>query len=57
MTIEVRQMLIRSVITEPRDGDVLDRRQSPAELEQLRAQLLKDCKTWLAEALRKQNER
>lgn len=60
MTIEVRQMLIRSVV-----GDDSPQRATPhppgsppaAEIERLRAQLLAECKAWLAEQLRAREER
>ena len=63
MTIEVRQMLIRSVVDEqvPHLAGVnaADRGGAPAgpELERLRAQLLAECKAWLAEQLRAREER
>ena len=63
MTIEVRQMLIRSVVDEqvPHLAGVnaAGRGGAPAgpELERLRAQLLAECKAWLAEQLRSREER
>ena len=63
MTIEVRQMLIRSVVGEqvPHLAGVnaAGRGGAPAgpELERLRAQLLAECKAWLAEQLRAREER
>lgn len=63
MTIEVRQMLIRSVVDEtvpqPAGPAGANRGQAPAgpELERLRAQLLAECKAWLAEQLRAREER
>ncbi|MDZ7589264.1 MAG: DUF5908 family protein [Rubrivivax sp.] len=57
MTIEVRQMLIRSLITESPDPAPALPRAASAELERLREQVLKECKAWLAEQLRGKNER
>ncbi len=63
MTIEVRQMLIRSVVDEavphPAGIAAAGRGGVPAgpELERLRAQLLAECKAWLAEQLRAREER
>ena len=63
MTIEVRQMLIRSVVDEevphPVGIAASGRGSVPAgpELERLRAQLLAECKAWLAEQLRARDER
>jgi hypothetical protein len=56
MTIEVRQMLIRSRVgdaPEPSPGTVLD---EPA-LERMREQLLAELKQWLDERLREREER
>lgn len=61
MTIEVRQMLIRSVVGEDSPGPVGATGPGIAptgtELERLRAQLLAECKAWLAEQLRAREER
>lgn len=62
MTIEVRQMLIRSVVGDEGPDPVgmsAARGHAPAgaELERLRAQLLAECKAWLAEQLRAREER
>jgi hypothetical protein len=63
MTIEVRQMLIRSVIDEsPGRPTPSPWAQAPGqgaapELERLRAQLLAECKAWLAQQLREREER
>lgn len=63
MTIEVRQMLIRSVVDEagphPPGIAAAGRGSVPAgpELERLRAQLLAECKAWLAEQMRAREER
>ena len=60
MTIEVRQMLIRSVVGEESPLPATARlRGGPAgpEIERLRAQLLAECKAWLAEQLRAREER
>lgn len=57
MTIEVRQMLIRSLITESPEPEPALQRAASAELERTREQILKECKAWLAEQLREKNER
>jgi hypothetical protein len=62
MTIEVRQMLIRSVVgDEGQHPGAMSatRGHAPpgADLERLRAQLLAECKAWLAEQLRAREER
>ena len=63
MTIEVRQMLIRSVVGEdfpgPGTPSAAGHGSAPTgpELERLRAQLLAECKAWLAEQLRVRDER
>lgn len=63
MTIEVRQMLIRSVVDEEvphpagLDGTAGARASAGPELERLRSQLLAECKAWLAEQLRAREER
>lgn len=53
MTIEVRQMLIRSRVGEAPPADELD----PQALERLREALLAEMKAWLAERLREREER
>jgi hypothetical protein len=60
VTIEVRQMLIRSVVGD--ESQYPARRPAPGgpsapEIERLRAQLLAECKAWLAEQLREREER
>jgi len=60
MMIEVRQMLIRSVVGEesPHPAQAWPPGSAPGpELERLRAQLLAECKAWLAEQLRAREER
>jgi hypothetical protein len=65
MTIEVRQLLIRAVIDDdtappagPRGGLGAAPAALPrAELERLRAQLLAECRQWLAEQWRAREER
>ncbi|MCE4554323.1 DUF5908 family protein [Roseateles cellulosilyticus] len=55
MSIEVRQLLIRSQITPavpPAPAAI-----PPRELQRLREQLLAECRTWLIERLRTQQER
>lgn len=60
MTIEVRQMLIRTVVGEESPAPATTwPRGGPAapDIERLRAQLLAECKAWLAEQLRAREER
>lgn len=64
MTIEVRQMLIRAVVDDSAPGPSPLHLGPPgaatlprAEVDRLRAQLLAECKTWLAEQLRSREER
>ena len=55
MSIEVRQLLIRSQITPaPVHAPAAI---PPRELQRLREQLLAECRAWLAERLRTQRER
>jgi len=56
MTIEVRQMLIRSVVVE-QPPPAPDPRASAQQLEQLRQQIIKECKALIAEQLRQAGER
>ncbi len=64
MTIEVRQLLIRSMV-DPQDGPGSQGEAhapgtdgSPPEwLEQLKEELLADCKAWLEDQLRRARER
>ena len=57
MTIEVRQLLIRSQVglrtAPPAAGAPADAR----ELERVKAQILAECKAWLREQLREARER
>jgi hypothetical protein len=58
MTIEVRQMLIKSVVEEddrPASGPADAR--TAADADQARRQLVAECKTWLMEKLQSRNER
>ncbi len=55
MSIEVRQLLIRSQVTPapaPPPAAL-----APRELQRLRELLLAECRTWLSERLRNQGER
>jgi len=56
MTIEVRQMLIRSVVVE-QPPPAPDPRASAQQLEQLRLQIIKECQALIAEQLRQREER
>ncbi|OWQ45375.1 hypothetical protein CDL60_19120 [Roseateles noduli] len=55
MSIEVRQLLIRSQVT-PAPASPAPT-VSPRDLQRLREQLLAECRTWLTERLRAQRER
>lgn len=58
MTVEIRQMLIRSLITEEGQAEpVRDAQTRAKELQQMREQVLAECKAWLTEQLRASNER
>lgn len=55
MSIEVRQLLIRSQVTPaPAPPPAV---MAPRELQRLREQLLAECKAWLTERQRAQQER
>ncbi len=55
MTIEVHQLLIRSQVD---TGEAAAREAAPPpDLEQLREQLLAECKAWLLERLQDARER
>lgn len=56
MTIEVRQMLIRTVVVDAPEP-APDPRQLAAALERLRVQLLAECKALLAEQRQRADER
>ena len=56
MTIEVRQMLIRSVVVD-QPPPAPDPRASAQQLEQLRQQILAECKALVVEHLRQTGER
>lgn len=64
MTIEVRQLLIRSMV-DPQDGPGSGGElpapgsdgSTPEWLEQLKEELLADCKAWLEDQLRRARER
>lgn len=55
MTIEVRQLLIRSQVQAEPPAPA--RAPASREMEQLRQQLLAECKAWLLERLQNQKER
>lgn len=56
MTIEVRQMLIRSAVASRAASET--RAELPAAaLERLRAEVLAECKAWLEERLQQARER
>lgn len=58
MTIEVRQMVIRSTVgvertrPEPRRTEL-----GPEELARLKEEILAECRRWMAERLREREER
>lgn len=56
MSIEVRQLLIRTLVT-PAATEAPRPSVAPRDLQRLREQLLAECKTWLAERLHAQRER
>ena len=55
MSIEVRQLLIRSQVT-PAPAPPAPA-MTPRDLQRLREQLLAECRAWLADRLRAQRER
>jgi hypothetical protein len=57
MTIEVRQLLIKSQVTQHLDEPAQRERQQAWPAEQLRAEILAECKAWLAQQLQAQRER
>ena len=56
MSIEVRQLLIRSQVTAVQAAPTRTSVPAP-ELQRLREQLLAECKAWLAERLQSPRER
>jgi hypothetical protein len=56
MTIEIRQMLIRSQVTSP-PARPPQAGLSDKDAERLRRELLAECKAWLAQKLQEQRER
>jgi hypothetical protein len=56
MSIEVRQLLIRSQVT-PAPAEPVRQAVAARDLQRLREQLLAECKAWLAERLQAQRER
>lgn len=58
MTIEVRQLLIRSQVNPPARPDApAPGNADPRELERAKAEILAECKAWLREQLAAQKER
>ncbi|UXH79424.1 DUF5908 family protein [Roseateles amylovorans] len=57
MSIEVRQLLIRTQVTPAAATDAPRPSVAARDLQRLREQVLAECKTWLAERLRAQRER
>ncbi len=57
MTIEVRQLLIRSQVGVRPPAAPADDAATARELERLRAQILNECKAWLREQLTAARER
>ncbi len=58
MTIEVRQMVIRSTVETHRQSSwPLDEQRSAATLERMKGEILTECKEWLRERLQEGRER
>lgn len=58
MTIEVRQMLIRSTVGGEADaGASYERRLSADEIARLKEEVIAECREWLDEKLREARER
>lgn len=63
MTIEVRQMLIKSSVEDdgqasrPQEASAADGGADPQDIERTRLELLAQCKAWLVERLQNQHER
>lgn len=57
MTIEVRQLLIRSQVSPPPQQRPPGQAWSEQDAERLKQELLAECKAWLAEKLHEQRER
>ncbi len=59
MTIEVRQMLIKSCVgqDEPSSGQAQPGEPAQQDLEQLKEEILAECRAWLRERLNDMRER
>jgi hypothetical protein len=58
MTIEVRQMVIRSSVETRRPAyQPLDEQRAAATMERLKGEILTECKEWLRERLQEGRER
>ena len=57
MTIEVRQLLIKSQVIPPAAQRSQDGAWTEQDTERLKQELLAECKAWLAEKLHEQRER
>jgi flavin reductase (DIM6/NTAB) family NADH-FMN oxidoreductase RutF len=59
MPIEVRQLSIRASVGEPGSGASSSEETltTPEQLQELRAELLAECKAWLEERLQQMRER
>ena len=58
MTIEVRQLVIRSLVEGRRPGQAsVDEQDTAAALERMKGEILTECKEWLRERLQEGRER
>jgi hypothetical protein len=57
MTIEIRQMLIRSQVNSPQPQRPPQAGLTDKDAERLRRELLAECKAWLAQKLQEERER
>ena len=57
MTIEVRQMLIRTQVSNQPSPQRAQEQLTPCDMERLRAEILQECKAWLREQLNASRER
>jgi hypothetical protein len=57
MTIEIRQMLIRSQVSSPQPQRPPQAGLTDKDAERLRRELLAECKAWLAQKLQEERER
>lgn len=56
MTIEVKQMIIKSTVTNERSSEKRSERET-IDIEQLRKQLLAECREMIAENIQEQRDR